>query len=104
MRRRRHRGIGWIDACDESAEAAPGFEHASRFQLPICTRNRIDRQAQLPRQFADRRQPSARQQLAVPDPVDDLRPELVEERLGSIRIYAYPIPQLGHVLSIAQTG
>jgi hypothetical protein len=36
--------------------------------------------------------------------VDDLRPELVEERLGSMWIDAYPIPQLGHVLSIAQTG
>ena len=43
-------------------------------------------------------------QPAVPDPVDDLRPELVEKRLGSVLINANPIPQLGHVLSIAQTG
>ena len=104
MRRRRHCGIGWIYPCNESAETAAGFKYASRLQLPICARNRIDGQAHLPRQFADRRQPGARRQLAIPDPVDDLRPELVEERLGSMWIDAYPIPQLGHVLSIAQTG
>ena len=51
-----------------------------------------------PRQFADRRQSGAGRQLAVPDPVDDLRPELVEKRLGGVLINAYPIPQLGHVL------
>jgi hypothetical protein len=84
MRRRRHSGVGWIDPCNESAETASGFEHARRLQLAICARNRIDRQTHLPRQFADRRQPSARRQLAVPDPVDDLRPELIEERLGSV--------------------
>ena len=27
MRRRRHRGIGWIDPRDESAKTAPGFEN-----------------------------------------------------------------------------
>ena len=92
VRRGRHRGIGRIDPGDESAEAAPGFEHARRFQLPICARNGIDRQAHLPRQFADRRQPGARRQLAVPDPVDDLRPELVEERLGGTADRRVPNP------------
>ena len=63
---------------NESAETAPGFENSRRLQLAVCARDGIDRQADLTRQLADRRQPGARRQLAVPDPVDDLRPELVE--------------------------
>ena len=81
-------------ARDESAKTPPRFEQPRRLQLPVCARHRIDRQAQLPRQFTDRRQTGTWRQLAVPDPIDDLRPELVEKRLGGLLINAYPIPQL----------
>ena len=49
-------------------------------QLAIGARHRVDRHAQLAGQFADRGQPGPRRQPAVPDSLDDLRPELVEQR------------------------
>jgi hypothetical protein len=101
VRRGRHRGVGRVHPSDESAEATTGFEDAGRFQLAVCAGYRVDRQPQLAGEFPHRRQPSARRQPAVADTVDDLRPELVEKGTGSTRVNAHPIPQLGHVLSIA---
>ena len=43
-------------------------------------------------------------QGAVADSVDDLRPELVEKRLGGMLVNAYPIPQLGHALQYRAYG
>ena len=88
----RHRGVGRIGARDESAEAPACFEHSRRLQLAIRARHGVDRHAQLPREFAHRRQPCARWQPATPNSVDDLTSELVEQRPARRADQPEPIP------------
>ena len=103
MRGGGHRGIGWVDTGNESAEAAAGFENACSLKLTVGAGHRVDGEAELTGQFTYGRQPGARWQPTVAHAVDDLCPELVKQWARRAMVDANPIPQLGHVLSIAQS-